>query len=238
MKREEYKATTLGEIVSKDIRTAEVFREAGLDFCCGGKLTLSAACQQEDILLDPIIAQIERLAKVELQQEVRFDIKPLDDLIDYIVNTHHSYIRKSVPELSFYTSKIANVHGENHPELKNVAELFDKLGKELLHHIVSEEEDLFPAIKRSLANKKEGDASIIDFHIIQMENEHEAAGCIMHEINKITNAYRVPSDGCNTYAVTFNMLEQFEKDLHLHVHLENNILFPRVLSLLLLLDEV
>jgi regulator of cell morphogenesis and NO signaling len=152
-------------------------------------------------------------------------------LADYIVNAHHKYVLKTLPELVFYTEKIASVHGLNHKELIEVANLFGQINTELLQHLKKEEEVLFPSIKEALKNNSTESKSIILSEISRMSLEHEFAGGTMDKINTITSNYRVPEDGCNTYHITFKLLQQFEDDLHIHVHLENNILYPKALSL-------
>ncbi len=151
-------------------------------------------------------------------------------LCDYIVNTHHKYVLKSLPELVSYTEKIASVHGDRHPELSEVAELFSEINRELLQHLKNEEENLFPAIKKFMVSRSGTAKTTITDQITRLSEEHEFAGGAMDKINSITGSYKVPADGCNTYNVTFRLLEQFEDDLHVHVHLENNILFPKALK--------
>ncbi|HJZ41099.1 MAG TPA: hemerythrin domain-containing protein, partial [Bacteroidales bacterium] len=156
---------------------------------------------------------------------------PLDFLADHIVATHHKYVLKTLPELVFYTNKIADVHGYRHPELIEVARLFCKINDELLQHLKNEEDVLFPAIKAALLVNTPKTKEIILSEITRMNGEHEFAGGTMDKINETTNGYEVPADACNTYLVTFKMLKQFEDDLHVHVHLENNILFPKAMNL-------
>ena len=152
-------------------------------------------------------------------------------LSDYIVNTHHKFVVKNLPDLVFYTQKIANVHGGHHPELIEVADLFAKINDELLQHLKNEEEVLFPAIKEAVQANSAKAKQTIKSEIERMLGEHEFAGGAMDKINVITKGYQVPDDGCNTYRVAFKLLEQFEDDLHTHVHLENNILFPKALKI-------
>ncbi len=152
-------------------------------------------------------------------------------LSDYIVNTHHQYVLKALPELLFYTQKIASVHGDSHPELVVVAEMFAKINDELSEHLRMEEDVLFPAIKKALNDPSEKLRVLIKSEIDRMEGEHDFAGGSMDEINRITRGYSLPEDACNTYRVTFQLLEHFEDDLHVHVHLENNILYPKALAL-------
>jgi regulator of cell morphogenesis and NO signaling len=141
-------------------------------------------------------------------------------------------VLKNLPELLFYTDKIATVHGENHPELVEIARLFEEINNELLQHLRREEEVLFPAIKEELRNPDDKTKQIISSEIERMFGEHDFAGGAMDKINKISGGYKVPEDGCKTYEVTFKLLEQFEDDLHIHVHLENNILFPKALNMI------
>jgi regulator of cell morphogenesis and NO signaling len=146
------------------------------------------------------------------------------------MNTHHKYVLKSLPELVFYTEKIASVHGENHPELIEVSTLFADINRELLQHLRNEEEVVFPAIKEYIRSGSAEARALLTEQISKLSEEHEFAGGAMDKINSITGGYMVPADGCNTYNVSFRLLEQFEDDLHVHVHLENNILFPKILK--------
>jgi regulator of cell morphogenesis and NO signaling len=160
-----------------------------------------------------------------------FNERSLDFLSDYIVNTHHKTVRKLLPQLLAYTQKIEQVHGAHHPELVEIAGLFSQINDELLQHLRNEEEVLFPAIKELLrSDSAEAKATVIS-EISRMTGEHEFAGGAMDKINVLSDNYSVPADGCNTYQVAYKLLEQFEDDLHIHVHLENNILYPKALHL-------
>jgi len=150
---------------------------------------------------------------------------------DYIVNTHHRFVSKNLPELLFYARKIAEVHGERHPELNEVADLFGKIDAELRQHLMNEENVLFPAVKRMLNHPADEVRKIIQSEITRMLGEHDFAGGAMDQINRITRHYEIPADACNTYKAALTGLKAFEDDLHLHVHLENNILFPKALQL-------
>ncbi|HPR86081.1 MAG TPA: iron-sulfur cluster repair di-iron protein [Prolixibacteraceae bacterium] len=226
-----YSDKMLGDIVADDFRTAEVFKNAGIDFCCGGKKTLKQACEEKALNLEVIVQQIVEQQTLPISNAQNFKDWPLDFLCDYIVNFHHKYVFKTLPELVFYTRKIADVHGDNHPELQEVANLFGQINSELLQHLRNEEEILFPAIKQLLKHGNDEARNIVKSEITRMNGEHEFAGGAMDKINEITGGYQVPADGCNTYMVSFKLLKQFEDDLHIHVHLENNILFPKTLNL-------
>ena len=226
-----YKQTKIGDIVTKDFRAAEVFKKAGIDFCCGGSQSLEAACRDKKLDVAEIESELEKLENSEPGSSHKFNEWKLDFLCDYIVNTHHQTVMKLLPELTFYTQKIAEVHGDNHPELSEIANLFAQVDTELRQHLCNEEEVLFPAIREVLkTNSAESKATIIS-EITRMTGEHEFAGGAMDKINELSRRYAVPEDGCNTYRVAYKLLEQFEDDLHIHVHLENNILYPKAMKL-------
>lgn len=221
------KEISIGEIVANDYRAAAVFKEAGIDYCCGGKQSIDEACCEKEIDRTDLISKLEMLESTPNTSTHNFKEWEPGFLCDYIVNTHHKYVLKSLPELVMYTEKIASVHGERHPELALVADLFSGINKELLQHMKKEEEVLFPSIKEALNSGSEKAKATIISEISRLSGEHEFAGGAMDRINVITDNYQVPADGCNTYHVTFKLLHQFEDDLHMHVHLENNILFPK-----------
>jgi regulator of cell morphogenesis and NO signaling len=222
---------SVGEIVANDFRTSTVFKKAGIDFCCGGKQSFNDACAEKGINSAELENEILKIAEEPVNEFMNFKNWNPVFLSEYIVNTHHKFVLKNLPELVFYTRKIANVHGEHHPELVEVANLFDNINAELQQHLRNEEEVLFPAIKEAISANSESAKKTIVSEIARMEGEHEFAGGAMDEINRITKGYLVPEDGCNTYRVAFKLLEQFEDDLHTHVHLENNILYPKALQL-------
>lgn len=223
--------STLGEIVANDFRAANVFKQAGLDFCCGGNKTIDIACREKSIDQSAVLMELAALEQQPVQPGQNFSEWDPGFLADYIVNTHHKYVLKTLPDLEFYTRKIADVHGNNHKELIEIAGLISQVASELRQHLKMEEEVLFPAIKRLTHKITDEDRSLAKSEILRMKGEHEFAGGAMDKINEITNHYSVPADGCNTYNVTFRLLEQFEDDLHIHVHLENNILYPKTLNL-------
>lgn len=231
MDKMDIKNVQVGEIVTNDFRTAEVFKKAGIDFCCGGKQTVSEACKKQNIDLSLLEEEISAVLSNKTAPSQNFKDWDLPFLIDFIVNTHHKYVVKTLPELKFYTQKIASVHGENHPELIDIAAKVDAACKELDQHLSNEEEVLFPAIKNYISGANGKDALTIVSEIKRMTGEHEFAGGTFDEINQITNGYQTPADACNTYQVAFKTMQQFEDDLHVHVHLENNILYPKALEL-------
>lgn len=231
MEQPQFNKLTVAEIVVNDFRASSAFKNAGIDFCCGGKQMFSDACKEKGIDAIQLENEIVKLSEEPLNEFMNFKNWDPVFLSEYIVNTHHKFVLKNLPELVFYTQKIADVHGDHHPELVEIANLFGKLNSELLQHLKNEEEVLFPAIKEVVASNLPETKETIKTEIERMLGEHDFAGGAMDEINKISKGYRVPEDGCNTYKVAFEMLEQFEDDLHTHVHLENNILYPKALAL-------
>jgi regulator of cell morphogenesis and NO signaling len=219
---------TVGQIVAEDYRTSQIFRARGMDFCCGGKKTLSSLCEAKDIDLDDVLGEINLLEDVETEQH-HFNEWNLDFLADYIIQNHHNFVRKMLPELNFYAEKVARVHGKNHPELLDILEKVQQLTYELLDHLEKEEEDLFPQIKGLVQHQKSG--TVKEALVEILESEHEKAGELMAEIESLTNNFTPPEGACASYRVLFQNLEGFQKDLHKHVYLENNILFPKALQL-------
>lgn len=225
------KDITIGEIVALDFRTASVFREAGIDFCCGGKKSFDETCSEKGIDKNELMNKLEKLKDIPDTSGHNFIEWDPVFLCDYIVNTHHKYVLNTMPVLVAYTAKIASVHGEHHPELRIVANLFSQINTELLQHLKNEEEVLFPSIKQAVNIGTKTAKTTIKSEISRLSGEHEFAGGAMDKINSITSNYVVPDDGCNTYILTFKLLREFEDDLHNHVHLENNILFPKAIAL-------
>jgi len=231
MEKIKYAELSLGDIVANDFRSASLFSKAGIDFCCGGKKTLQQACNEKSVDTETLEIELNELHNKPIAPSQDFNNWNLAFLADYIVNTHHQYVVKTLPELVFYTQKIATVHGPHHPELVEVAALFAQVNAELLQHLQKEEELLFPAIKEALKGASPNARQTIASEINRMSGEHEFAGGAIDHISELTNHYSIPEDACNTYLVTLKLLQQFEEDLHIHVHLENNILFPKALNL-------
>ena len=232
MKEEEISSMTVGEIVAKDFRAASILKDLGIDFCCGGKKGFEETCAEKGI--DPSVLK-EKIIALESAPEIstyNYNEWEPGFLCDYITNTHHKYVLKSLPDLVFYTSKISDVHGDRHSELREVKELFMEVNNELLKHLESEEKVFFPAIKEFMANGSQSSKKIIESEIEHLTAEHEFVGSAIDRINVLTKGYKVPEDGCNTYSLAFRLLEQFEDDLHIHIHLENNILIPKIIKAL------
>lgn len=228
---------TLGSIAANDLRKADVFKKYGLDFCCGGKKTVREACEEKGIDVTQVEKELQQATTEYKTRPLPYGDWALDFLADYIVNTHHSYVRQSLPELSAYSKKVKSVHQAEHPELVRLQQLVEEVREEMSSHMVKEEQVLFPYIKQlqaktnGVAPEQEAVFGTVQTPINMMEMEHELVGKNMEELRSITNEYTLPADGCASYALLYKMLEEFENDLHLHIHLENNILFPKALAL-------
>ena len=228
---------TIGELVAKDYRKAEVFKKYGIDFCCGGKKSVQTACAEKGVNAVALEQELNALTETPVARSQNFAAWDLSFLADFIVNNHHAYVREAIPALTEYTTKIARVHGKNHPELIAIAEHFTNVANELNAHLPKEERVLFPFIQQlNEAAKTNSTVPRSGFGSIQnpinmLEMEHEAAGSSMEAIRELSQNYTVPADGCTTYRLAFAKLQEFEADLHQHIHLENNILFPKALEL-------
>lgn len=223
---------TIAEIVSNFPGASNLFKEARIDFCCGGDRTLSAALQQKNINEEPFIQRLndsyEEMTNRGTDQHTDWRKIPLSDMVDHIVNKHHVYLRKELPLLSEFVTKILRVHGAAHEELAKLHKLFHHMKTEFDQHLISEEEVLFPLIKQYEANPS---PSLLDQAIQgldELEKDHSAVGDFLKEMRSVTNDYLLPSGACRTYTLTFQKLEELESDVFEHVHLENNILFPRI----------
>lgn len=227
---------TLAQIVSDDYRTAAVFEKHQLDFCCRGKRSLEQACVEKQLNTNEVIADLEH-ATLRLQTAGSIvETLPPSALADYIVEQHHQYVRTEMPLIASYLQKIADRHGDRHPELIRIAAVFNELKAELELHLQKEEQVLFPRIKTAEKCLEEesgshSNRSFLEAPVTVMEHEHDDAGEAMATIRRLTNHYSLPADACTTYQLAFAALEAFEKDLHRHVHLENNILFPKAMQL-------
>jgi regulator of cell morphogenesis and NO signaling len=226
--------TTIGDLVAADFRAAAVFQGFGIDFCCGGRRSFEEAC--EDAAVDPgeVRREIDALPAAGREGDVTG--WPLDRLIDHILEVHHDYVRAALPTIAKYLTKLNEVHGSRHPELATVASHFARMRTELGQHMMKEEQVLFPYIRELLSTgvadrRNASPFGTIENPIRMMQREHREAADELDAIKALTSGYVPPSDGCVTYAVCMAELQRFERDLHRHVHLENNVLFPRAVEL-------
>ena len=228
--------TTVKEFVTRDFRAAAIFEKHGIDFCCKGGVSLESACAEKGLDAARIRQELSGLAHTEATQE-RYETWGLDALVGHIVATHHRYVRSAIPVLQAHTAKVASVHGERRPEVIEIARIFEEVAAEMNSHMFKEEMILFPYISAlAMARRSGGPAPRAPFGtianpILMMEAEHASAGGAMERIRHLSDNYTPPEDACTTYRVAFQELRQFELDLHTHVHLENNILFPGAMQL-------
>ncbi len=221
---------TVGQLVAEDFRIAHIFTQFGIDFCCGGKRTLKSAINKANANSDDVLNTLLHTQGMGHSED---DLNRLSqaDLIDLIVSTHHQYIRDKAPLLLEYSQKMVRAHGEKHNEIKPFAGWVNALVTDLLQHIEKEEQILFPAIK-SLEKGEEINACFGDIRnpIRVMEFEHQEAGTILENLEALTNHYQPPVYACTTWKICYATLAEFVNDLHKHIHIENNILFPKTVA--------
>jgi regulator of cell morphogenesis and NO signaling len=233
------KGATVGELAAADIRKAEVFKKYGIDFCCGGKKTLKQACLELNLDGNKIEKELQQVTEQVEGRSKSFDFNrwSADFLVDYIYNEHHLFYYDENPVIAELLEKVTNHHGAKHPELFKVEELYRKLQQELNAHFLKEERVLFPHIKNLVQAKKTMTFPMplginnIEQPVHVMEEEHEGAGTILRAINETTNNYTPPADACRSFTLLYHKLKNLEEDLHQHIHLENNILFPKAAAL-------
>lgn len=237
------KVPTVGEMAAADVRKANVFKKFGIEFCCGGNKSLQKACSELSLDIQEVE---EALANaVSENKNYSFDFKRWqpDFLIDYIYNQHHTYFYDEYPHISKLMEKVVRHHARKHPPLAEVEKLFFTLERELIGHFAGEENTVFPLIKRLYQAKKTG-SLVSEENIKQltatlhgMQLEHEDAGEILSKIRLATNNYNPPTGACTSFKLLYHKLKCLEEDLHQHIHLENNVLFPKAVALKTELDK-
>lgn len=227
---------TIAEVVSNNIKSAHIFKKYGIDFCCGGGKSIENACLSKNINVEILLKEIDALND-QKDKESDYNSFELTELINHIVQTHHAYIESNFPLLDAYITKVIKVHANHHEPLNEIGKLYDDLKAELIPHLQKEERILFPYItylsaceKANISPNKMPFGSVSS-PISQMQHEHDLAGEIMKKINTLTNQYTPPEWACNTFKALYAKLQEFEEDLHIHVHLENNILFKKAILL-------
>lgn len=227
----------IGELVAQDYRTASVFKKYGIDFCCQGNRTIKDACEAKNINASAVVTDLNEVKKTSSESATDYQSWPIDLLVDYIEKKHHRYVEDKTQEIKPYLDKICRVHGDRHPELFEIAEHFNATAGELAMHMKKEELVLFPFVRKLAKAKQEGTQidtphfGTVQNPINMMMHEHTNEGKRFRKIETLSNNYTPPEDACNTYRVTFALLKEFEADLHLHIHLENNILFLKAIEL-------
>lgn len=220
---------TVGEIAAANPASARVFERFGIDYCCGGNHSLSIACARAKVPVERLAPLLEQ-AGGEAYPSV-WDDAPLRELTRHIVQRHHAFIREEAPRIEELLAKVRAKHGAAHPELSRLKALFETLAGELMQHLMKEERMLFPYIDAL----DEGVLPRACFASVQspvavMTAEHESAGEILAAMRALADGYRPPAAACASFQALYRALEEFERDLHWHVHLENNILFPRAIA--------
>ena len=229
--------SSVGEVVKLNFKTASVFQKNNIDFCCGGDKTISEACTNAGLDTDQLIDQLEIIAEQIDPDSQYINGLSLEELSNYIIKRHHSYVRESIPAIKKNLEKICQVHGEHHPELFEINRLFTETSGNLIMHMQKEELMLFPFIRRleiSFGNGSplpQSPFGPVSNPISAMLAEHQAEGDRFDQISKLTANYSIPEDACITYEITMKQVRDFENDLHRHIHLENNILFPKSIEL-------
>ena len=228
---------TVREIALENPASIRVFESFGIDYCCGGRKPLAEACQAKNIPLESVISALESGPARGTPATEDWNSKQLTLLTAHIVNAHHAYVRKELPRLAELAIKVVNRHGDTKAELSQIQGKVTQIGEELIEHLAKEEVVLFPYVaklERARQDKTEiphGCFGTVANPIAMMTLEHEAAGTLMAEIRELSGNYNLPVGACPTFHAFYNGLREFEQDLHQHIHLENNILFPRALAM-------
>ncbi len=225
---------TVAQIVSLDLRTAAIFKKHGIDFCCNGDKSLSEACNESKVNKKMILQEIRMLD--EKKSETYFNTMDLDVLINHILDTHHNYVKESLPVILEFAIKVSEVHGIKNPETIEIAKLFNLLTIELKQHMLKEEEILFPHIRDLVMENKNlkqisFPSDSVKKPIKIMKKEHHRAGFFIKKIKELSTNFTPPSSTCNTHKSLYYHLKEFKDDLDIHIHLENNILFPKAIEL-------
>lgn len=221
---------TVAELVTERPGRARVFERLGIEYCCRGKRPLAEACAEQQLDVATVTTMLAAMEEGAGTGEADWAQAPLAELCDHIVETHHSYLRDELPRLSALTGKVARAHGGKHPELKDVAATFEQMASELDLHMLKEEDVLFPVCKR-LEQGEPIAAEALGPPIAVMEHEHAYVGAALERLHELTQGYEPPEDACNSYRALLDGLATLERDLHEHIHEENNILFPRAAAL-------
>lgn len=226
---------SLAAIVTKNYKTAAILEKYQLDFCCKGNRSLQQACRERKI--NPVPVLTELAVKYDEESEAQADLcnMTLQELITYILLTHHRYVRENLPVICGYIKKVSSKHGERHPELRTIEIIFNEVSIDLEEHMLKEENLLFPRIIEVESQHREKglipvSSNYLNVPVSVMENEHDHAGAMLQDIRSLTDNFQAPPDACTTYRLCYDTLRAFEEDLHRHIHLENNILFKRVLD--------
>lgn len=230
---------TVREFALEIPSATRLFEKLGIDYCCGGGKPLQAACTDAQIPLADVLRSLqeETFLTSSNSDSTDFNQQPLKELVEHIVTRHHGYVRQEIPRLQQLLKKVVSVHGDRHPELADIHQHFQVLSEELTSHMMKEEQILFPYISAMEQAFSEGKPArrpmfgTVSNPVHMMEMEHDSAGALLKEISAASGSYTPPENACFSYRTLYTGLKDFEADLHQHIHLENNILFPRAIAL-------
>jgi regulator of cell morphogenesis and NO signaling len=230
---------TVRELALENPAATRVFEKLGIDYCCGGNKSLEQACHAANLPMDQVLDSLEaaETATRAAQKDRDWQREPLADLIAHITGTHHKYTRDEIARLGPLLDKVCSVHGKNHPELLHIRACFGGLAQELTMHMMKEEMMLFPYIVRMEEAVIQNEPVLpppfgsVQNPVSMMEHEHESAGNALRAMREASSGYTAPPDACISYQTLYRALLDFEADLHQHIHLENNILFPRAIAM-------
>ncbi|ARK30426.1 iron-sulfur cluster repair di-iron protein [Halalkalibacter krulwichiae] len=225
-----FRTTKTGDIVTKFPKASQVLKEYKIDFCCGGNQPISEAIKDRHLNEEEVLNKLNSLYSeaYSSNESINWREASYPTLINYIITTHHVYLNETLPELAKFVTKVYRVHGKKRKELKDVYHLFHQLKLELEHHLIEEEERVFPNIIDYESSRAQTKLNATLKTISELEDEHESAGTLLKELRQITNDYSLPEGACTTYTLMYLKLQELEADLFEHIHLENNILFPRL----------
>jgi regulator of cell morphogenesis and NO signaling len=230
---------TVRELALKSPAATRVFEKLGIDYCCGGNKSLEEACHTANLNMDQVLDSLEMAEQSAhaAQKDRDWQVEPLADLIGHIKNKHHKYTREEIARLGPLFDKVCSVHRKNHPELPQIHETFRGLAQELTTHMMKEEMVLFPYIVRMEESVIQREPVLpppfgsVQNPVTMMMHEHDSAGDALRAMRQASAGYTPPGDACISYQTLYKALADFEADLHQHIHLENNILFPRAIAM-------
>jgi regulator of cell morphogenesis and NO signaling len=228
---------TVRDIALEQPASIRVFERFGIDYCCGGRKSLAEACSARGVSIDEVMAELAAATDTSQPSPIDWSQAPLNQLTEHIVANHHAYVKRELPRLAVLAQKVVNRHGDTQPHLTAIQQSLIYLDDELTHHLAKEENILFPYIAASETAMTTGSAhpdacfGAVANPIGMMTNEHEAAGALLAEIERLSENFTTPIGACPTYHAFYDGLREFQQDLHQHIHLENNILFPRAIDL-------
>ncbi|MCF7926137.1 MAG: iron-sulfur cluster repair di-iron protein [Candidatus Izimaplasma sp.] len=222
---------SIGNIVSKFPKAADIFQSLNIDYCCGGDRSLITACNEVDLDINEVLTQLNDYYNSLRTSAKDYTTVPLNALINIILQNHHAYLYERLPLISKLTTKILRVHGNHHKELTDVFKVFHQLKTEMDMHLIKEETTQYPAIENYLKSNNKNDLETAVKIINELKNDHSEVGDALKKLRDITDDYVIPEDVCEMFVKTYEYLEDLEQNTFTHIHLENNVLFKRLIAL-------